>query len=300
VRVRRCSLILGLLLAACNGKGGDSDPSGDTDTDGVPSGRQYDGCVEVIFEDEGDDGTADRLWTWTWSETGLPVSHDLDYQHDGDVDVHSESVFRDDVAGYEDIFVQDSIHNLVWHDTHEYPLWGTTRREDAGPDGALTWSGTYTYDGPDLTTYFAMNESFGKGVEGRTYQYDSLGHVMTETYDWDGSGTIDETITYTWAGDRMASMDYGTSMRWTLDYDADGNLILIEQDYGIDGTADLVDTRTWEGGRLVKVEEADGAGTVVGVETYAYDAEGRMTEKVVDAPFDGTIDERNTITWTCP
>jgi hypothetical protein len=300
VRVRRCSLILGLVLTACNGKGGDSDPA-DTDTDAGPTGPSYDNCVEDIFEDELDDGVADRLWTWTWSETGLPVSHDLDYLGDGvGIDTHSESVFRDDVAGYEDIFVQDSIHNLVFHDTHEYPLWGITRREDADPDGTLTWSATYTYDGPDLTQYFAVNESFGKGVEGRTYQYDSLGHVTTETYDWDGSGNVDETITYTWAGDRMASMDYGTTMRWTLDYDEAGNLVEIVQDYGMDGTPDLVDTRTWEGGRLVKVEEADGTGKVLVVETYAYDDVGRMTEKVVDAPFDGNIDERNTITWTCP
>jgi len=159
--------------------------------------------------------------------------------------------------------------------------WGAPWPLTEACDGRSIW--TYAW------TYTAGGEPEGKvydrsadGVIDRTWAYDTdgQGRILIEYVDEDADGTADSTT--------------------RREYDADGNPVRAGWDYDGDGTDDHARTWTWQavdwGFVLTREERDDGVdGTLDGLTTWEYDANGNLDKEVDDKDGDGS--ENATVTW---
>ena len=165
-------------------------------------------------QDNGDDGSVDARWTYTWADGRL-------------------------------IAEVDEARGEVRHvGTYTYDPSGrlTERRLESTTGAVLTWR--HTWDGDRHASEAYDDQGAGAGPERVTaWTYDAEGRVVVEAVDdaWPtpaqgegADGKIDRRERSTWEGERLLSVEASNAAdervrRWVYTYDAEDRLIQLEQ-----------------------------------------------------------------------
>lgn len=198
----------------------------------------------------------------TWDADGNLVRHTLDNDADGTDDV-------------------------LWTWT-----WGAdgmlTATQDLGGDGTIELDTTYTYAGGLLVE--VLVDAIVEGADSATrYGHDAEGRVVLVELDLGADGTVEQTTTQAWDGERVAAEE--------TDEDGDGEPdVTCAWAYASDDQGREVATRTCEGEdgelRLVAETITDTNGNLVSSE------EDRGGDGTTDLRLSWTLDERCLVTRT--
>lgn len=192
-----------------------------------------DNKVHTFTLDRDNDGTPDRIITYTYDGSGNTIETKIDANGDGTVDQITYAAFYPDgrQATYSEDKNKDGTPNLVI--AYTYDAEGNRKRFNITIDDNQFPSETslFTYSGSLIYEYFALDQDYRlKSKE--TYAYDSHDRRTGVLKDSNGDGTANIRIQYK--------------------YDMQGNRILIAEDSNRDGIADKVWRRTLEGAELTK------------------------------------------------
>lgn len=248
--------------------------------DGTPDAEQriFDSRSRFwAIYDEGRDGVFEQVAEGQYDANGLLIEYTVDLLDDGIIDY----VFQQD---------RDASGTLL------------AQREDLENDGVWDNERYYVYD---ALGHLIEVEIYAGGVSYTlTFTHDARGRAQTVVYD-DGSLVMHGA--YTWAGDQVTRFAWeltgmGVVFEETWTYDAQGRELTYElDDFVADGIVDYREVRTWHpNGALASLAvDSDGDGTPETVETHHVAADGSLVEWTADAPYDGTVDHRATITDQC-
>jgi hypothetical protein len=232
-------------------------------------------CVASWSSDLGDDGSVDETRVETYDGSGWLVN-----------------------ATYHLVFTElsyDYVYDAAGHVT-EFRL-------DAGLDGTVDVLELYTYDASG-----ALIAAYGESAFSAfraTYTNGPCGPV-TRTADDDDDGTLDLLETTVWSVTRVETetddnLDGTTDYTQRFDYDAvlgelehyeyegdasfAGPEIVRDHTYDADGRTDVITTN----------RRSDQTTETI---THAYDADGRLIERLIEDTWLPTA--RETAVWTCP
>jgi YD repeat-containing protein len=259
--------------------------------------------------DSDGDGTADRIYTYTYDANGNQTRRE--YDSDGDGTADRIYTYTYDANGNQTRREYDSngdgTADLIYTYTYDANGNRTGEEYDSDGDGTADEIYTYTYDAKGNIT----REEYDYGGDGTAdriskYTYDAKGNITREEYDYGGDGTADRISKYTYdAKGNRTRVEYdsdgdGTADRiYTSTYDANGNQTREEYDSDGDGTADEIYTYTYDanGNRTREERDSDADGAADEITTYTYDANGNQTREERDSDADGAADEITTYTY---
>ena len=267
-------------------------------------------AVSTIKINDNNDGTPDRILTYTYDANGNLTREEVDnngggtpdriltYTYDANGNLTREEV---DDSGFS---TQDSIN------TYTYDANGNLTREeiDENGDGTPEWIVITTYDANGDRTRAEVdynNDGTPDSINTYTYTYDANGNLTREEVDANDDGTPDRIVIYTYdANGNWTKVEYDydgdgnpdSIYIYTYTYDANGNWTKVEMNVGDDGTPHRINTYTYDAnGNQTKVEY-DFGGDGAWILTYIYDTNGNQTREENDYNGDGTLDSINTHT----
>jgi len=207
---------------------------------------------------------------------------------------------------------------------------------DEGADGTVDQWGEWTYDADDNRIENETSQGFAT-----LWTYDTTGCMLQQAFTWPGSTASSWTENYTCDADlnRLTKEhDYGLDgvldQRHVWTYDANGNVLSETRDGPdgnfVDGSLDYLENRSWNADSNQTLYEVDSDGdgaldrriewsydssgshiqTAYGLDSadaawaianIVLDADGNAFTEEYDQGRDGTIEGRQTYTWTtCP
>ncbi len=261
----------------------------DADGDGEPETRYevYDhdeACQLAAFEEDDDrDGVLDFIGTYDW-EDGL---------------LTGESV---NLPGF-----------TQWSVAYGYDSQGqrVLEERDDLDDGSLDAITAYLWDADNQIRQDSDSNADGLVDLVRFWSYDGDGHVVAQLTDWNNDGAVDETVTWTWDGDRPLRAETDLGADGTVErleawvYDAQGNEVEYRYDVGNDGQPERRLLWVWDSaGQLIELteildNEGDGVVDTTSISTRTY-ADGLLATEARDLDGNGTVDEREVFSWSCP
>ncbi len=156
---------------------------------------------------------------------------------------------------------------------------------------------TYTYDsiGNMLSESYDGNAD-KKADDIKTYTYDKNGNKLSYRHDFDADGVVDIVYSYTYddKGKELSAScgNADGSVSMITSYAYDGNMRIGKEDSDGDGLADS--TQTWiyddNGNKLSYKRDSNGDNKADNIKTYTYDKSGNMLTESEDATGDGEVD----------
>ncbi len=282
----------------------DDGSGGGTAGDGVVDSRTLvkfdaDGVEESRWEDNDGDGAYERLYAYTYHESGR---------------IETRLIERDDGSGGGT--AGDGIIDGRWLDTYDADGELVSSKQDNDGDGTYEMVSTYHEDGELKTKVTARDGGPGHGssdgvVDGRTietYGADSL--IESAKQDDDNDGTYESFAAYTyhengrietWLIESDDGSGGGTTADGVIDrrslytYDVDGELVSSKQDNDGDGAYELLvayirDENGEIKAKLAEFYDGSGGGVVVARRLFTYGADGVRGSSKYDGDGDGTYE----------
>lgn len=170
---------------------------------------------------------------------------------------------------------------------------------------------TYAEENPNVKLLFietddksnVIREAYETGAQ-ITFEYDTVGNLLTEACDANGDKTIEYYEKYKyeyWENGALKKCCFAKltenidEFNWQFigEYDEEGNLIKVSNDYEGDGNIDLVEEYGKNNTKTKTIYDKNGK--IINIQYYVYDSNGNIIDSKFDKDGDGTIEYQNQI-----